>query len=68
MHSKMRKNWEFPSEFPSREVYGAYLNPVVDESKQEFSWGFPDFSQLEVFARRNLGWGEIQINQYVNMV
>ena len=58
-HEKLRRHWEFPSEFPNPEVYDAYLNPRVDDSKQSFTWSTPAFDQLEVFARRQLGWGEV---------
>lgn len=32
----MRKNWEFPEDFPSFEVIQAYRNPMVDENTENF--------------------------------
>jgi DNA excision repair protein ERCC-5 len=38
-HKSARTRWVAPSNFPSKEVMKAYLEPVVDQSKEEFTWG-----------------------------
>ncbi|KAJ7378194.1 Helix-hairpin-helix class 2 (Pol1) motif [Desmophyllum pertusum] len=43
------KSVVLPSEFPSEEVYEAYLHPVVDESTELFEWGKPDLHSLRLY-------------------
>ena len=38
-----------PSDFPSEEVFEAYLHPVVDESTELFEWGKPDLHSLRLY-------------------
>ena len=38
-----------PIDFPSEEVYEAYLRPVVDESMEQFQWGKPDLHSLRLY-------------------
>lgn len=38
-----------PKDFPSDEVYEAYLHPVVDESTELFEWGKPDLHSLRLY-------------------
>merc|ERR1712142_774300 len=43
--------------FPSRAVYDAYADPVVDDSLEEFSWASsPDLAGVREFARVKFGW------------
>ncbi|ESO05925.1 hypothetical protein HELRODRAFT_188230 [Helobdella robusta] len=46
--------------FPSRAVYEAYTNAVVDESMEEFEWGTPQFEELERYALMTLSWSKQQ--------
>ena len=39
----------FP-DFPSEPVFMAYLNPVVDNSTEKFSWAVPNFVAVRDFA------------------
>ncbi|XP_032243237.2 DNA excision repair protein ERCC-5 homolog isoform X2 [Nematostella vectensis] len=45
-----------PTGFPSREVYDAYTDPVVDESRDRFEWARPDLHEIRMFASDKLGW------------
>lgn len=38
-HKSARSRWIPPGNFPSKEVLNAYLNPVVDQSAEDFTWG-----------------------------
>ena len=55
-HKAARLRWICPKHFPAENVLNAYLNPVVDNSSQRFSWGLPDVDQLVKFCTRNMGW------------
>lgn len=37
------------SGFPSEAVVDAYMNPTVDESREDFSWGRPDLDLLRQY-------------------
>ena len=37
------------TDFPSEEVFEAYLHPVVDESTELFEWGKPDLHSLRLY-------------------
>jgi DNA excision repair protein ERCC-5 len=41
-HRNFRTQWTFPSDFPSSEVQTAFFRPVVDRSREPFSWGTVD--------------------------
>merc|ERR1712039_901861 len=41
-HTNFRKQWSFPSDFPSSAVYTAFVHPVVDRSLEPFAWGSVD--------------------------
>eukprot|EP00920_Eleutheroschizon_duboscqi_P034266 GHVT01082404.1.p1 GENE.GHVT01082404.1~~GHVT01082404.1.p1 ORF type:complete len:373 (+),score=46.94 GHVT01082404.1:508-1626(+) len=51
-HRNYRLQWEFPDDFPNEEVIHAFANPVVDRSKETFSWSPPDPTQIvEILTR-----------------
>ncbi|XP_068685969.1 DNA excision repair protein ERCC-5-like [Montipora foliosa] len=52
-----------PIDFPSEEVYEAYLRPVVDESMEQFQWGKPDLHSLRLFASDRLGWSSARTDE-----
>lgn len=43
-HWTARTRWVAPSNFPADNVIKAYIDPVVDKSKDKFSWGGKYFS------------------------
>uniref|UniRef100_A0A0A9WAL1 XPG-I domain-containing protein n=1 Tax=Lygus hesperus TaxID=30085 RepID=A0A0A9WAL1_LYGHE len=53
---KKLKSVEFTDGFPSDEVVKAYLSPIVDESKEKFSWSKPDLGKIKNFMRDKFGW------------
>lgn len=67
-HKNYRYQWEFPAEFPDRHVIKAFEQPEVDNSLEHFSWAEPSFDQVEVFARRALGWRDKDCHLYLTMV
>ncbi|KAH3742522.1 DNA repair protein complementing XP-G cells-like [Pelomyxa schiedti] len=54
--------------FPSKAVYDAYLNPVVDHSHEGFTWGTPNFKALREFARDRIGWADDVIEKVIKPV
>lgn len=42
--------------FPSREVIDAYLQPLVDNSEEQFEWNCPDLDALRAFCTKKFGW------------
>ncbi|KAF0356330.1 PIN domain-like protein [Gigaspora margarita] len=59
---KMRKLF-LPSDFPNRHIWGAYMNPQVDDSKIQFQWGFPDLDDLRSYLKENLSWSESKADE-----
>lgn len=47
-----------PVAFPSPAVYEAYLQPVVDSSKESFQWGVPDVAGLREYLMATIGWSK----------
>lgn len=47
--SFFQRSVTLPKDFPSEEVYEAYLHPVVDESTEMFEWGKPDLHSLRLY-------------------
>ena len=46
----------------------AYLEPVIDESKERFSWSVPNLVGVRDFARERFGWDTSQIDQILKPV
>ncbi len=55
-HHTARTRWIAPKHFPDTKVLNAYLNPVVDNSTERFSWGVPDLDGLIAFCHSHMGW------------
>ncbi|XP_058452689.1 DNA excision repair protein ERCC-5 [Malaya genurostris] len=62
------KNIEFSEGFPSMAVVEAYLYPTVDDSKEAFSWGYPDVDSLRDFAKQKFGWPVSKTNDILQPV
>lgn len=43
-------------DFPSKAVINAYLNPIVNESKDKFNWSAPQVDSIIQFAQTNFDW------------
>ncbi|XP_076811262.1 DNA excision repair protein ERCC-5-like isoform X2 [Clavelina lepadiformis] len=52
-----------PSSFPSQMVVDAYIKPVVNESKETFSWGLPDLDGIRDFASERLKWARGRVDE-----
>lgn len=37
-------------------MINAYLNPIVNESKEKFNWGAPQVDSIIQFAQTNFDW------------
>ena len=55
-HRSLKKSWEIPENFPSREVIKAYQHPSVDKSEETFEWGKPDLDLLRLYCIKHFGW------------
>ena len=67
-HRNLRKHWVFPDDFPNFEVIKAFKQPSIDNSKETFTWGNPEFSKIRAFAQRELNWREAEVTKYVDIV
>ena len=67
-HRSARKTWTYPDGFPSKSALNAYLNPVVDDSSQRFSWGSPDVEKLIAFCNSKMGWRADDTKRYLDPV
>lgn len=55
-HKCARSRWVVPKDFPAANVLQAYSKPVVDSSREKFSWGEPDVDTLRTFCLKKMGW------------
>ena len=55
-HQSARTRWIVPTFFPDPKVLNAYLNPVVDNSEERFTWGIPDIDRIILFCNKHVGW------------
>ena len=67
-HRNLRKHWVFPDDFPNFEVIKAFKKPNVDQSKDTFTWGNPEFDKIRTFAQRQLNWRQSEVTKYVDIV
>lgn len=67
-HRNLRKHWIFPDDFPNFEVIKAFKQPKVDQSKDTFTWGDPDFAEIRRYALDQLNWKEVEMTKYVDVV
>ena len=65
VHRRARRRWRLTEGFPSQAVVDAYLQPVVDESKEKFSWRDPDFVGLRLFMSDKLSWDESEVDRHI---
>ncbi|XP_053961407.1 DNA excision repair protein ERCC-5 [Anastrepha ludens] len=65
---KKLKNIELNDGFPSPAVVEAYLFPKVDNSKAQFSWGYPDVDSIHEFTKKIFGWTTIKTDEMLKPV
>ena len=46
----------------------AYKQPNVDESKDSFTWGEPNFTKIREYASEELNWSVNEMTKYVDIV
>lgn len=51
-HKNYRLQWQFPHDFPSSEVFEAFASPLVDRSREPFSWAVPDVDSIVAIMTR----------------
>lgn len=61
-------NYELIIGFPSIEVIKAYLEPLVDQSTEPFSWQKPKLTELRNYAKEKFGWNETRIDKLLQPV
>jgi len=64
-HHTARTRWVAPKHFPDVKVLNAYLNPVVDTSRERFSWGIPDLDGLTTFCHDHMGWTDDETKKLI---
>ena len=62
-HRSLKKSWDVPATFPSREVIKAYQHPSVDASEETFEWGKPDLDMLRLFCIKKFAWTRAESDQ-----
>lgn len=67
LRSKL-KNVEIKEGFPNIQIIQAYLEPTIDKSKEEFSWGKPDTFALIEYAKKKFGWTKIKSEEILKPI
>lgn len=62
------KNVELFEGFPNLNVAKAYLEPIVDQNAEKFSWGMPDSESLVEYAKAKLGWTRMKTEEILEPV
>ena len=62
-HKSARLRWTVPKDFPSNKVFQAYSHPVVDNSKDKFTFGVPDHENIRSFCLRKIGWEAMEVDR-----
>jgi len=57
------KRFQLPPNFPSMEVFDAYINPIVDTSTEKFSWAIPNFVAVRDYTSDKFGWSKGKTDQ-----
>ncbi|KAF7997288.1 hypothetical protein HCN44_005565 [Aphidius gifuensis] len=57
------KNVNIEHGFPSQAVVQAYLFPIVDESRDIFTWGKPNLVLLGDYTREKFGWTRMKFEE-----
>jgi len=62
------KRFDVPQNFPNKEVYNAYMNPIVDTSTEKFSWAVPNFVAVRDYTSEKFGWSKVKTDQVLKPV
>lgn len=54
-----------PESFPNEVIFKAYLQPDVDDSREKFSWGFPNIENIRNFTAEKFGWNRLKTDEIV---
>eukprot|EP01060_Flectonema_neradi_P008212 TRINITY_DN15874_c0_g1_i1.p1 TRINITY_DN15874_c0_g1~~TRINITY_DN15874_c0_g1_i1.p1 ORF type:complete len:1052 (+),score=219.75 TRINITY_DN15874_c0_g1_i1:403-3156(+) len=54
--------------FPNKNVIDAYLNPVVDGTKEQFEWGIPLWKELVEYGVQNAGIPRSEVEKMVTTI
>lgn len=52
-----------PVGFPDARVDAAYLEPEVDDAREEFQWGVPDLPALRSYLMSTIGWSQERMDE-----
>lgn len=61
-HKKLLQTIVLPASFPNPSVLDAYQNPTIDNSKEQFEWGWPNLAGLRQFALDKFGWTKERVD------
>lgn len=67
LRSKL-KNIELSENFPNIEIARAYLEPTIDTSTDNFTWGMPEKESLIEYAKTKLGWTRLKTEELLDPV
>ncbi|VEU20747.1 DEKNAAC101557 [Brettanomyces naardenensis] len=63
LRKQLGKSLYLNEDFPSQDIYEAYLHPEVDHDKTAFKWGYPNLDKLRTFMMYNVGWPQSKVDQ-----
>ena len=64
-HYTARTRWIAPKNFPDAKVMNAYFKPVVDTSRERFTFGIPDIDGLIDFCCKHMNWSPEETHRAV---
>ncbi|XP_011506583.1 PREDICTED: DNA repair protein complementing XP-G cells [Ceratosolen solmsi marchali] len=62
------KNVHIERGFPNQAIVQAYVCPLVDESKESFTWGKPNLILLADYAKKKFGWTKLKFEEIITPV
>eukprot|EP00750_Incisomonas_marina_P026878 INCI5959.4.p1 GENE.INCI5959.4~~INCI5959.4.p1 ORF type:complete len:1390 (-),score=299.17 INCI5959.4:1366-5535(-) len=67
-HRNHRTRWVVPKNFPPPVVVRAYVEPTVESSEEQFSWGSLKVEDLHRFCRVKFGWDSERVDSTLAQV
>ncbi|XP_041979248.1 DNA excision repair protein ERCC-5 homolog isoform X2 [Aricia agestis] len=65
---KKLKNVKLTDDFPSVRVVQAYLEPNVEKSEENFTWGNIDVTVLRDYTKAKFGWSQNKLDEIIKPV